>query len=60
MVEVAVESGVGMIGIPAEMELSTILNCYKVKWGSLERGNYGTLKLKKSYWEVYKLKDGNL
>lgn len=47
MVEVAVESGVGMIGIPAEMELSTILNCYKVKGGSLERGNYGTLKLKK-------------
>ena len=31
--------------IPAEWERNTIVNCYKRKDNSLERGNYGGLKL---------------
>ena len=31
--------------IPAEWELNTIVNCYKEKGDSLERGNYRGLKL---------------
>ena len=56
MVKAAGEAGVDMITdvvnqiiaegvIPAECELSTIVNCYKEKGDSLERGYYRRLKL---------------
>ena len=56
IVKTAGEAGVDMIkdlvnqiivegSIPAEWEPSTIVNCYKEKANSLERGNYKGLKL---------------
>ena len=55
MVKVAEEARVDMINnlvnhnlvgvIPAEWELSTIVNCYQGKGDFLEGGNYGGMKL---------------
>ena len=56
MIKAGVEAGVDLITdlvnqiivelvIPAEWELSTIVNFYKRNCDSLERGNYGRLKL---------------
>ena len=56
MVKATGKAGVGMITdllnqiiiegvIPAEWKLSTVVNCYQGKSGSLERGNYREVKL---------------
>ena len=56
MIKAAGELGLEMIAdllnqiiregvVPAEWELSTIVNCYKGKGDALERGNYRGLKL---------------